>query len=62
MEIELILKWSQNCALTEKAFRERNDQVACNIPAAAVTGIDTPSDLKFNIICSCSKFTRKVRK
>ena len=48
-EIELILKWSQNCVLTEKATREHLDAVPGNIPAAAVTGIDTPSDLKFNI-------------
>ena len=27
-EIELILKWSQNCVLTEKAIREQNDAVA----------------------------------
>ena len=48
-EIELILKWSQNCILTQKVFREANDAVAGNIAAAVVVGINTPSDLKFNI-------------
>ena len=48
-EIELILKWSQNCILTEKAIRERKDAIVGNIPAPAVTAISTPTDLKFNI-------------
>ena len=48
-EIELILKWSQNCILTQKVFREAKDAVAGNIAAAVVVGINTPSDLKFNI-------------
>ena len=48
-EIELILKWSQNCVLTERAIREERIAVPGNIPAAAITGIDTLSDLKFNI-------------
>ena len=48
-EIELILKWSPNCVLTQKAFRERRYAVAGNIPAVAVNAINTPSDLKFSI-------------
>ena len=43
-EIELILKWSQNCVLTQKAFRKRKDAVPGNIQAAGVTGINTLSD------------------
>ena len=42
-EIELILKWSQNCVLTERARRNGKQLVA------VVKTIDTPSDLKFNI-------------
>ena len=48
-EIELTLKWSQNCILTERAHR---DAIAeCDDPATepAVNAINTPSDLKFNI-------------
>ena len=48
-ETELILKWSQNCVLTERAIRRERIAVPGNIPAAAITGIDTLSDLKFNI-------------
>ena len=48
-EIELILKWSQNWVLGEKVFRERKDPILGNILAPAVTAINTPSDLKFNI-------------
>ena len=51
-EIELILKWSQNCVLTQKAFREAKDAEAAqdgNPPLNAIVGINTPSDLKFNI-------------
>ena len=48
-EIELILKCSPNCVLTQKAFRERRYAVAGNIPAVAVNAINTPSDLKFSI-------------
>ena len=47
-EIELILKWSQNCVLTEKATREGKD-VTQNPVQAVVNTINTPSDLKFNI-------------
>ena len=47
-EIELILKWSENCILTERAMREGKD--ATQNPAQdAVTEINTPSDLKFSI-------------
>ena len=37
----MILKWSQNCVLTEKATRTA-------IPALNVTAINRPKDLKFN--------------
>ena len=51
-EIELILKWSQNCALTEKVIREGKDEIPAqdgNAAVPAVVAINTPSDLKFNI-------------
>ena len=51
-EIELILKWSQNCVLTEKVFREGKDEIPAQGDdplVTAVTAINTPSDLKFNI-------------
>ena len=47
-EIELILKWIRNCLLTETAMREENDATQ-NPQQDAVTGINTSSDLKFNI-------------
>ena len=48
-EIELILKWSQNGAFTEKAYRGRIH--ASDDPATEPVFdlIDSPSDLKFNI-------------
>ena len=47
-EIELILKWSEDCVLTKRAMREGKE--ATQNPAQdAVTEIDTPSGLKFNI-------------
>ena len=51
-EIESILKWSQNCVLTEKATREAKAATPQRgaIPAqTAVDAVNTPSDLKFNI-------------
>ena len=51
-EIELILKWSQNCVLTEKATREAKDEIPAqsdNPLVPAVAAILTSSDLKFNI-------------
>ena len=51
-EIELILKWSQNCVLTERVMREEKALLPGqgNIPPGPrVVGINTPSDLKFNI-------------
>ena len=51
-EIELILKWSQNCVLTERAIREGKDEIPaqCGNPLVlAVVAISTLSDLKFNI-------------
>ena len=58
-EIELILKWSQNCVLTERAYRAaiaEGDDPATE-PAAAA--INTPSDLKFNIT-SCKLYVPVV--
>ena len=48
-EIELILKWSQNCVLTEKATRK--EIAAGNDPAAEprIDAINRPEDLKLNI-------------
>ena len=48
-EIELILKWLQNCVLTQKAFREAKDGEVGPPALNSVVGINTPSDLKFNI-------------
>ena len=48
-EIELILKWSQNCVLTGKVTREA---LPASNPAAdlpVITAINRPKDLKFNI-------------
>ena len=48
-EIELILKWSQNCVLTEKAHRDAIAEGDDPATEPAVNAINTPSDLKFNI-------------
>ena len=51
-EIELILKWSQNCVLTEKATRTANAAVLAqggNPAQDAAAEINAPSDLKFNV-------------
>ena len=51
-EVELILKWSQNCVLTSKATREAQDAVPAqggNPVLDAVAAINAPSDLKFSI-------------
>ena len=48
----MILKWSQNYVLTEKATRTANLEVPAqgsNPLVPAVAAINTPSDLKFNI-------------
>ena len=51
-EIELILKWSQNCVLTEKATRTAKPVVPAqrgNPKLPAVSAINTPPDLKFHV-------------
>ena len=48
-EIELILKWSEGCVLTERAMREGKDEGDVAAAEPVVTGIDTPPDLKFSI-------------
>ena len=48
-EIELILKWSQNCVLTEKPHRDAIAEGDDPATEPAVNAINTPSDLKFNI-------------
>ena len=53
-EIELILKWSQNCVLTGKATREAKAEAPAgpnNIPPQqnAVPAVNRTKDLKFNI-------------
>ena len=52
-EIELTLKWSQNCVLTEKATREFKELIpaqAGGIPVQPqVNAINRPASLKFNI-------------
>ena len=47
-EIEMILKWSQNCVLNEKATREFK-AATLNPVQDAVPAINRPKDLKFNI-------------
>ena len=50
--MELTLKRSQNCVLTEKILREGKDEIPAqggNPLVPAVTAINIPSDLKFNI-------------
>ena len=53
--IELILRWSENCVSTQKAFGEFRDAKyvvpaqARNPALIAVVGINMPSELKFNI-------------
>ena len=42
-EIELILKWTEDCVLIEKATRAQLP------PGGAVPAINRPKDLKFNI-------------
>ena len=48
-EVELILKWSQNCVLTEKATREQTNAEAGPPALPEVAAINAPSDLKFNV-------------
>ena len=51
-EIELILRWSQNCVLTEKATRAECADVPAqgdNPALPAVDEINIPTDLKFNV-------------
>ena len=48
-EIELILKWSQNCVLTEKVYRDAVAKGDDPATEPAINAINTPSDLKFNI-------------
>ena len=48
-EIELILKWSEDCVLTGKATRERKEATQ-NPTQDAVPAINRPKYLKFNIV------------
>ena len=48
-EIELILKWSQNCVLTERVAREARAREAGPPVLAAVIAINRRTTLKFNI-------------
>ena len=48
-DIELILKWSQDCVLTEKAKREHTAAEDGPPPLDEVDTVNTPSDLKFSI-------------
>ena len=47
-EIEIILKWSQNCVLTERATREFKEATQ-NPAQGRVNAINRPESLKFNI-------------
>ena len=44
-----MLKWGQNCVLTEKATREKKDAEVCSPALDLVRTINLASDLKFNI-------------
>ena len=63
-KIELILKWSQNCVLTEKAAREHIDAGIDPASEPAVNEIYSPTDLKFDVtnckLCSCGYFTGRI--
>ena len=48
-EIELILKWSQNCVLTGKARREEIAEGDDPVTEPEVPVVNKPKDLKFNI-------------
>ena len=51
-EIELILKWSEDCVLTEKATREEKAEISAqgdNPLIPRVDAVNIPSDLKLNI-------------
>ena len=51
-EIELILKWSKDCVLTEKTEREQKSRIPPqdgNVEVPALPAANVPSDLKFNI-------------
>ena len=48
-EIELILKWSQNCVLTSKSTRRGLPASDDDPPLPVVNEINKPRDLKFNI-------------
>ena len=45
----MILKWSQNCVLTEKVYRDAVAKGDDPTAEPAINAINTPSDLKFNI-------------
>ena len=50
-EMELILKWTEDCVLTEKATREAKPLIlaqAGNAEVPAVPAVNVPSDLKFS--------------
>ena len=48
-EMELILKWGQNCVLTEKAVKEELAAGDDPIAEPRIDAIKRPEDLKFNI-------------
>ena len=55
-EVSLDLKWSKNCVLTSRAFREADPNAD-----PAVVGIKTPTAAEFTITdCSRSDFTRSL--
>ena len=58
-EIELILKWTQDCVLTEKAYRTAIAEGDDPAGEPAVDAIITPSNLKFDII-DCKLYVRAV--
>ena len=56
VEIELILKWSEECVVTGKEIRQAlpsGDDPAAK-PAVAI------QHHRLQIVCSCSNFTRKI--
>ena len=50
-QIELILKWSEDCVLTEKAATEEKAREDGSLPLDPINAINRPEDLKFCVTC-----------
>ena len=58
-EIELILKWTQGCVLTEKATRATKETETGPLALGLVRAINLPTDLKFSIT-DCNMYVSVV--